>query len=402
MDQILLPPTVTVLMTTFNRAHLIRESIESLLGQTRPPDEIIIVNDGSTDNTADIVQSYGSRIKYVEQPNSGKAAALNRVLPQVESSYVWVFDDDDIALPDALEAHLKFLSEHPQHDFTYSTNYVFFGDFSEKALKQYKLKAFPAIPDNDYFGWIMESAFLPNLMQGMLIPTNCYRVVGAFDEALLRGQDCDMVLRIARRFRAGRVDQPTFAERVHDGERGPAFERHAERDRYQVWRRYKCEIFKKLRSSLLLAEYLPKRAASAADPHALSAIEERDALLQRGLIMSVHGLFQEMLEDFAEYVCQLDSSSSKSSEKEQQKISRMNSAHDPDAMPSAGYYRRLGALCRGRPDLLKAAVRGLYWSIAQEAGRRRAVLVGRLLGFATILITAYLAPGAQRSRDHGV
>ncbi len=394
-------PTVTALMATFNRAHLIRESIESLLGQTRPPDELIIVNDGSTDNTADVVRSYGSRVRYIEQVNGGKAAALNRVLPQVESTYIWIFDDDDVALPDALETHLKFLSEHPRCDFTFSTNFVFSGDFSEDALKRGKLKTFPADSDQRYLLWIIESQFLPTLMQGMLVPTDCYRAVGAFDESLLRGQDCDMVLRIARRFRAGLVDQPTFAERVHDGVRGPASERHAEKDRYRVWRRYKREIFGKLRSSLLLWEYLPKSATSTAGIRPLSAIETRDALLQRGLVMSVHGLFPEMLDDLAAYVGQLDSSSSESTNKERQRISTMTCVRDPDTMPSAGFYRRLGGLCRGRPELFKATLRGLYWSVTREVRRRRVVPVTQLLGFAAILGAAYLVPKAERRRGRG-
>jgi hypothetical protein len=133
-----------------------------------------------------------------------------------------------------------------------------------------------------------------------------------------------------------------------------------------------------------------------------SALETRDALLQRGLVMSVHGLFPEMLDDFAAYVSKLDASSAKPNEKERQRISTMTSVHDTDATPPAQFYRLLGGLCRGRPELFKATIRGLYWSVTREVRRRHVVLVARLLGFAAILGTAYLAPGAKRRRDRGV
>lgn len=393
------PPTVAVVMATFNRADLISEAIESLLGQTRPPDEFIVINDGSTDNTAEIVRRYGDRIKYLEKPNGGKPAALNLVLPRVESTYTWIFDDDDVALPDALEAHLKFLADHPQCDFTYSTNYVFSGNFSVEALKRAQLKTFPAASEARYLLWVMESLSLRSLIPGMLIPTDCYRAVGGFDETLLRCEDVDILLRLARQFRAGFVEQPTFAERLHAGERGPRSERHADADRYQVFRQYKRQIFGKLRDSLSLEEYLPKSAASPGHDHPMGPMETRQAFLQRGVVMAIHGLFPEAIDDFREYGDRVDSGSSALSGKEREQISKMTCVHDPDAVSPARYYRAIGALCRGRPEVFKAALRGLYWSITREVRRRHVMLVLRLLGLGVAMATAYGgAPGAEWRR----
>jgi glycosyltransferase involved in cell wall biosynthesis len=381
-------PTVTVIMATFNRAHLISESIDSVLNQTRPPDEFIIVNDGSTDDTAEVVERYGNRIRYFKKSNGGKPSALNFVLPHVESAYVWIFDDDDVALPRALELHLDFLSKHPECDFSYSTNYLFSGEFSEDALRRGKLKTFPPRSGTDYFLWIMQSPFLPTLMQGMLIPTRCIRAVGGFDEALLRCEDIDILLRLAQRFRAGCVEQPTFGERLHQGQRGPAFERHKDADRYEVFRHYKRRIFEKLRASLPLDEYLPKSNEERTEEGASAAPDMRRALLQRSVVMATHGLFAEAVEDFQAYVERLDFMFAPSDE-ERRQLSALGHVGDPGVLPPAMYYRLLGASSRGRPALFRATLRGLYWSVAREIRRHRPLLASRLLRLGASLTAGY-------------
>lgn len=385
-----IPQSVAVVMATFNRAHFISEAIESILNQSRPPDEFIIVNDGSTDNTARVVRAFGNRVRYIEQSNGGKPAALNLALPQVQSTHVWIFDDDDIALPNALESHLKFLADHPQYDFSYSPNYVFAGRFSADLLERSRLKTFPPIADDRYFLWLMESPFLPSLQPGMLIPTRCYREVGPFDLQLLRGQDCDMVLRIARRFRGGLLPQPTFAERLHGGQRGPGFDLHAEADRYRVWRKYKKQIFRKLRASLSLVEYLP---AGSLQPRSLDALETRHALLQRATIMAIHGLHTEAAADFCDYAIQFDATGSPLADNERKQISKLTDAIDPEMIPPGEYYRRLGTSC-SQSELFKAAFRGLYWSISRGVSHHHPVVVSRLLHRTAILASARY--GARR------
>jgi glycosyltransferase involved in cell wall biosynthesis len=392
-------PSVAVVMATFNRAHLISESIDSILNQTHPPDEFIVVNDGSTDDTAKVVRRYGRRVKYVEKANGGKSSALNIALPSVESTYTWIFDDDDVALPGALEAHLKFLSENPQCDFTYSTNYVFSGVFSGSALGRYKLKTFPARSERDYFLWIMGSPFLPSLLQGMLIPTRCYREVGEFDDHLHRGQDCDMILRIARRFRAGFTGQPTFAERVHEGRRGPSFASHAEADRYRIWQEYKRQIFGKLRASLSLEEYLPKSAIRLSESQALGPAETRLALLQRAVVMATHALYLEAVDDLRDYVGKFSDVGPGLSDNERRQISKLAYVQNRDTVPPSGYYRAFGDLIRGRRELFRAAMRGLYWSIAREIRQRHLVFASHLIRLGANLAFAYAGMPANRRKQ---
>lgn len=403
------PLSVAVIMATFNRAHFISDAIESILNQTRPPEEFIIVNDGSTDDTATVVRRYGSKIKYVEKSNGGKASALNMILPLVESTHVCVFDDDDIALPDALESHLRFLSEHPECDFTYSPRYTFTGEFSDETLKQATLAKVPfttdVVPfaaDADYFSRLIDAPFLVNLMQGMLIPTHCFRAVGGFDEEMLGGEDWDILLRIARCFRAGFLAHPTFAQRLHDGVRGPNRERYTAADSHKVWQRYEQRAFEKLRASLTLREYLPRPRTSlveGCEDRPLSATETRQALLRRAKVMAVHGLFPMAVDDFRAYIDQFGPRPAPLSDDERCQISMLAYVQNQERVPPLVFFQCLGTLSRGKPELFKAAMRGLYWSITREMRTYHSMLVSRLLGFGVVMAGAYAGMPMTRRRQ---
>jgi glycosyltransferase involved in cell wall biosynthesis len=111
----------TVIVPTYNRAEFLVEALDSLLTQTWPPGQIIVVDDGSTDETPAVLGGYNGRLEVVRKPNGGKASALNAALPQVRHGAVWIFDDDDIALPDGLERHLKALNGCGSAGFTISS-----------------------------------------------------------------------------------------------------------------------------------------------------------------------------------------------------------------------------------------------------------------------------------------
>jgi glycosyltransferase involved in cell wall biosynthesis len=100
-------------IATFNRAPYIRETLDSLLNQSRPPARVLVVDDGSTDSTSEILRTYVPRIEYLRKDNVGKSSALNLALPLVKTESVWIFDDDDVALRHALDSHLRTLSSAP-------------------------------------------------------------------------------------------------------------------------------------------------------------------------------------------------------------------------------------------------------------------------------------------------
>ena len=99
-------PTVTVIVPTFNREKFLPECIDSLLRQTVMPDQILIVDDGSTDGTGTVASSFPAPVEYYRKENGGKSTALNFALKHCTGDFVWIFDDDDIAHPTALERFL--------------------------------------------------------------------------------------------------------------------------------------------------------------------------------------------------------------------------------------------------------------------------------------------------------
>jgi glycosyltransferase involved in cell wall biosynthesis len=96
-------PTVSVVICAYNAAPFIAETLDSLFAQTFSDFEVIIVNDGSTDETATVLQPYLSRIIYYEQPNQGPAAARNAALRLARGEFISVLDSDDLWMPNYLE-----------------------------------------------------------------------------------------------------------------------------------------------------------------------------------------------------------------------------------------------------------------------------------------------------------
>jgi len=107
-------PIVSVLMPVYNAAPFLRQALDGILGQTFRDFEVILINDGSADNSEEIIRSYfDPRIRYFSQSNAGVARTLNRGLSLAQGEYIWRHDADDISLPTKLEEELKILQQHP-------------------------------------------------------------------------------------------------------------------------------------------------------------------------------------------------------------------------------------------------------------------------------------------------
>lgn len=355
-------PTVAVIIPTYNRAHLLAQSLESVLAQSRAPDEILVVDDGSTDDTADALAGYDNRIRYLRKSNGGVPSALNYGLAATDADYVAFLDDDDLLLPDAIERHYAFLRTHPDIDFTYSGCYRFWGDMppSPPYAEHLELYDCADVAPDDLFLRALET--FPFHRQGMLVPLRCYRTVGAFDEIRQRSEDYEMILRLARAFRGAKLGAPTFLLREHSGDRGPANERHSARERDKVFLEYGRKLFADLRDRLALTSYV--RNVNEAAP--LSDHQTRRALLQRACTMARHGLFDEALDD-------LDAASTQSlldhplSVDEQRMCSRMMDM-DPMLLPGgADFLRKATRMLDERAPLLSyACVKGFGWSVLRE------------------------------------
>ncbi len=106
-------PQISVVIPVYNREQTIERAIDSVLAQERLPEEIIVVDDGSTDNTPEILNAYHTKIQVVRQSNKGVSAARNRGVELARGKWIAFLDSDDEWLPDKLQKQMTYLEQHP-------------------------------------------------------------------------------------------------------------------------------------------------------------------------------------------------------------------------------------------------------------------------------------------------
>jgi glycosyltransferase involved in cell wall biosynthesis len=121
-------PSVSVLIPAYNCASTIRATLGSVFQQTVTPDEILVMNDGSSDDTEKVLESYGDRIKVFSQPNSGVARARNELVARARGEILAFLDSDDLWHPRYLEMQVKVISEHPKAIAFWVNHANFHGD----------------------------------------------------------------------------------------------------------------------------------------------------------------------------------------------------------------------------------------------------------------------------------
>jgi glycosyltransferase involved in cell wall biosynthesis len=120
--------SISAVIATYQAEEWIGEALDSILGQTRPPEEVVVVDDGSTDGTARILASYGDRIRVIEQENAGYPVAMNRAIRESSGAFVAPCGADDIWEPRKLEWQAEALARHPELGVLFG-HAVFFGRF---------------------------------------------------------------------------------------------------------------------------------------------------------------------------------------------------------------------------------------------------------------------------------
>jgi glycosyltransferase involved in cell wall biosynthesis len=210
------PGLVSVMMPAYNAERYIAQSIESLLAQEYSTWELIIVNDGSRDKTAEIAAGYGGdpRVKLVHQANGGEAAARNTALRHMSGEYLAFLDADDLYLPGALGNLCRFLDAHPEYGVVFSDGY--FCDSEGRSLNRRLSEIRPGI----YTGDILEPLVLnPAVITVpacvMLRRDSVERHELRFDTHLFLGTDWDFWIGLARYTRFGYLDRLTCMYRVH-------------------------------------------------------------------------------------------------------------------------------------------------------------------------------------------
>lgn len=197
-------PNVSVIIPTYNRAHLLGRAIRSVLNQTYQDFELIIVDDGSSDNTDELVKSFDDiRIRYLKhKKNRGGAAARNTGIKAAKGKYIAFQDSDDEWLPEKLEKQMKVFEDAPPE-----VGVVYTGFYR---LQNGKKTYIPSSKVNPKEGYIFNSLLKGNFVttQAVLVKRECFDKAGIFDENLPRLQDWELFLRISRHYHFKFINEP--------------------------------------------------------------------------------------------------------------------------------------------------------------------------------------------------
>ena len=206
-------PLVSVIIPTYNRADLVAQAVQSVLNQTYSNIETIVVDDGSTDNTREVLRKYQDRISYVYQERSERSKARNEGFRHSRGNYIAFLDSDDIWLPTKIEKQVQVLNEKPDVGLVYVD--VQFIDTHGN-------------PCDGDISWdeptrqvLYEDLMTHNIVTGTtssaMIRRTCLENIGLFDESMNTCEDLDLYRRIARYYDFHKINLPLVKFRIHAG-----------------------------------------------------------------------------------------------------------------------------------------------------------------------------------------
>lgn len=203
---------VSVVIATYNMAQYLPLAVQSVLNQTFPNLEINVVDDGSTDNTREVIEQFSSdpRVHYHYQRNTGQAAAKNKGIQESKGDFIAFLDADDIWMPQKLEKQLPLFGASKNVGVVYSTiTYI-----NEKG----EILTTPKV--NCYRGRITGRLLVENFVSfnTSIVRRECFESFGLFDESLPMGIDYDLWLRMSTKYEFDYVEEPTIYYRIWPGQ----------------------------------------------------------------------------------------------------------------------------------------------------------------------------------------
>ncbi|MCI0703400.1 MAG: glycosyltransferase family 2 protein [Planctomycetia bacterium] len=212
---------VSAVIPTYNYGHFVCEAIDSALAQTYQPVEVIVVDDGSTDDTRERLVSYMDRIRYIHQVNQGLSAARNTGICAAHGKLIALLDSDDAWHPRRIEFQMRYLSANPQTALVGAENVTNIANGWPEIGDEPKAVAFSAAEI------MVRSRFGPS---GVLVRRECFDAVGDFDTSLRSAEDRDMWIRIASRYPVVKLANPLWRYRLHSGNMSAAAVRMEENE----------------------------------------------------------------------------------------------------------------------------------------------------------------------------
>ncbi len=204
-------PTVSVIMAAYNHAGYISQAISSVLAQSRRDLELIVVDDGSTDRTREVVAGFDDpRVRYIYQENQGQGGARNTGIAHVRGEYVAFLDDDDLWLPDCLETTLTVLQSHPEVGALYAACQVIddAGDYLPQIMSR-------VVAPERMYDTLVEGGWFPPLV--VTVRKSVLDDVGPLDPSLRGNDDWELWLRVARRYVFVGIPDVVALYRMHGG-----------------------------------------------------------------------------------------------------------------------------------------------------------------------------------------
>jgi glycosyltransferase involved in cell wall biosynthesis len=206
-------PLFSVIIPAYNRAGLIGRTLQSVLSQQHTDLEVIVVDDGSTDGTPDVVRSFGSRVQLLHQENKGPGAARNKGLAAAIGQYAAFLDSDDVWLPWTIATYTRVIEQHNRPAFIVGKPFIFESETDPLHAEPADLTV-EVFPDyyasGDQWRWYSASSFVMN--RQMLVD------VGGFTDDWVNAEDADAAMRMGIAPKFAQITSPyTFGYRKHDG-----------------------------------------------------------------------------------------------------------------------------------------------------------------------------------------
>ena len=199
---------ISVVIPTYNHVRFLADAIQSALRQSYPTVEIIVVDDGSTDNTHTLVESFGERVHYIWQENRGLSGARNTGIAAAQGEYIALLDADDFWEPTYLETVHRALTADSRLGAVY-TGLQFVNSKGERLPQP----CVATVPSNQLYDRLLDGEFFAP--SAVLVRQSCFAQVGVFDVTLRASEDWDMWLRVAQVYGFAGIAQPLLNYRVH-------------------------------------------------------------------------------------------------------------------------------------------------------------------------------------------
>jgi glycosyltransferase involved in cell wall biosynthesis len=211
-------PSVSVVIASYNRADLLPETIESVLNQRFQDFELIVVDDGSTDNTREVLERYEPRVRYIYQENHGPSAARNLGVRNARGAWIAIQDSDDLATPEHLEVLVSYAREHSDCAMVFANGSYLGGAEHNRETIIPALKSRRLAEQGVGLADLFERSIVR--LQAALISKPCYDAVGGHDESLRICMDLDLSFRLLMKYPVVYLDRSVFFYRKHPGNTG--------------------------------------------------------------------------------------------------------------------------------------------------------------------------------------